>query len=104
MNETPEHPCLSPWKGAVAGGLITFAWSSLSWMVLPFHGRTVAALSDPAAIVHALEAQAGSSGIYTVINDPKGQKAPTDPFVFVSYDKKGWGGMGPALALGLLVQ
>lgn len=32
-----EHRCLSPWKGAVVGGLITFAWNALSWMALPFH-------------------------------------------------------------------
>jgi hypothetical protein len=32
-----EHRCLSPWKGAVVGGLIAFAWHSLSRMALPFH-------------------------------------------------------------------
>lgn len=35
------HPCLSPWKGAVAGGLIAFGWSALSWTVLPFHEMTL---------------------------------------------------------------
>ncbi|TBR22911.1 hypothetical protein EPO15_06985 [bacterium] len=32
-----EHPCLSPWKGAVAGGLIAFVWGAVSWTVLPLH-------------------------------------------------------------------
>lgn len=99
-----EHPCLSPWRGAVAGGLIAFAWGALSWTVLPFHDKTIGRFADAAPIVNALEAAAPASGIYLVANDPQGQKAPTDPFVFVSYHKKGWGGMGLAMALALAVQ
>ncbi len=99
-----EHRCLSPWKGAVAGGLITFAWSSISWMVLPFHDKTIAHFSDPAALVNIMEAGAPKSGIYILANDANGQAAPTDPFLFVSYEKRGWGPMGPTLLLGLLVQ
>lgn len=99
-----EHPCLSPWRGAVAGGLIAFAWGALSWTVLPFHDKTIGSFADAAAIVNALEDGAPGSGIYLVANDPKGQKAPTDPFVFVSYHKEGWGSMGLAMALGLGVQ
>lgn len=41
-----NHPCLSPWKGAVAGGLIAFAWNSFSWMVLPFHAMTLGPLGS----------------------------------------------------------
>lgn len=99
-----EHPCLSPWKGAVAGGLIAFAWSAVSWMALPFHNRTVGLLADPAAVVHAVEAAAPTSGVFLVANDPHGQTAPTDPFIFVSYHKAGWGSMGRTMLLGLLVQ
>ena len=99
-----EHRCLSPWKGAVAGGLIAFAWSSVSWMALPFHGKTISSFGDPAALVNILEAGAPKSGIYILANDKTGQLAPTDPFVFISYDKRGWGSMGSAMALGLLVQ
>ncbi len=99
-----EHPCLSPWKGAVVGGLIAFAWSALSWMVLPFHGRTLSVFADPAPIIRALEATGGASGVYIVKNDARGQTAPTDPFVFVSYAKAGWGSMGRSMALGLAVQ
>jgi len=46
-----EHRCLSPWKGAVAGGLIAFAWSAFSWVALPFHNRTIVRFADPAAVV-----------------------------------------------------
>ncbi len=99
-----EHRCLSPWKGAVAGGLIVFAWSAVSWMALPFHDKTISSFGDPAALVNILEAGAPKSGVYILANDPKGQSAPTDPFIFISYEKKGWGSMGRTMTLGLLVQ
>ena len=98
-----EHKCLSPWKGAVAGGLIAFAWSSIAWMALPFHNQSVRTFADPAAVVTALEANTRGSGVYIVPNDAKGQTAPTDPFVFLSFHKEGWGSMGLSClaALGL---
>lgn len=88
----------------MAGGLVAFAWGAVSWMALPFHDRSIGAFVDPAAVVGALEANAPRSGVYLVTNDPKGQTAPTDPFVFLSYRKKGWGSMGLSMALGLLLQ
>lgn len=48
-----EHPCLSPWKGAVAGGLIAFAWGGFSWMVLPFHGPVAVAPGRDLAVALA---------------------------------------------------
>ena len=99
-----EHKCLSPWKGAVAGGLIAFVWSAASWMALPFHEKTLRQLPDAAAVIQGVGGEAAPSGVYLLMNDPKGQKAPTDPFIFVSYSAKGWGGMGGSMALGLLMQ
>jgi hypothetical protein len=99
-----EHRCLSPWKGAVVGGLIAFAWSEVAWMALPFHNKTISAFGDPAALVNIMEAGAPKSGIYVLANDPKGQTAPTDPFLFISYDKSGCGSMWKMMALGLLTQ
>ena len=90
-----EHRCLSPWKGAVAGGLIVFAWSAFSWMVLPFHNRTIAPFRDPAAVAAAVEAATPGSGVYVLA-------APDAPFLFVSYDKRGAGSRTAGLALGLL--
>src|ERR1700674_3198406 len=99
-----EHKCLSPWKGALAGGLIAFGWSSISWMALPLHEKALRAFADPAAVVGAVTASAPASGIYLLANDQKGQKAPTDPFIFLVYKKEGWGSMGLAMALALLLQ
>ena len=99
-----EHRRLSPWRGAVAGGLIVFARSVFSWLILPFHNRAIAPCGDPAALVDIMEAGAPKSGVYVLANDPTGQTAPTDPFIFVSYDKKGSGSRAAAVALGLLLQ
>jgi hypothetical protein len=99
-----EHKCLSPWKGAVAGGLIAFAWSAISWMALPFHGKTLSNIPDPAAVIQGIGGEASPSGVYLLMNDAKGQKAPTDPFIFVSYHAKGWGSMRASMAMGLLMQ
>jgi hypothetical protein len=97
-----EHKCLSPWKGTVAGGLIVFAWSALSWMVLPFHNKTIRPLPAPEAVVGALSQS--PSGVYLLTNDMKGQTAPTDPFIFVAYHAQGWGSMGLTMLMGLIVQ
>ncbi len=49
-----EHKCLSPWKGAIAGGLVVFAWGAISWMVLPFHEKTIHTFGDQASVVNVL--------------------------------------------------
>ncbi|MBI3549196.1 MAG: hypothetical protein HY078_09170 [Elusimicrobia bacterium] len=99
-----EHKCLSPWKGAVAGGLIAFVWSSISWMALPFHEKTLSEFKDPVATVQMLSANAPSSGAYIVKYDMSGKTMPTGPFVFLSLNREGWGSMGATMALGLAMQ
>jgi hypothetical protein len=60
-----EHQCLSPWKGAVVGGVIVFLWSAISWMVLPFHGRTL--FTDPVSVVGGLLSQGVAAFFWTWI-------------------------------------
>lgn len=98
-----EHRCLSPWKGAAVGGVIVFVLQALSWMAFPFHNWTVHEFKDAAPIIHAIETAAPGSGVYIVANDPKGQTAPTDPFIFVSYHKAGWGSMGSSMVIDFVV-
>ena len=42
-----EHRCLSPWKGALVGGLIAFSWSAVSWLALPLHNATMNSFPNP---------------------------------------------------------
>ena len=50
-----EHRCLSPWKGAVVGGVIAFIWLELSGRIMPFHDAPL-----PAAHVLLLAQGAGA--------------------------------------------
>ena len=99
-----EHKCLSPWKGAAAGGLVVFAWSAISWMALPLHERTVHPLPSGAAVAAYLAESVPGSGVYFLANDPVGRSTPKNPFIFLAYNTQGWGSMGVSMALGLLIQ
>lgn len=99
-----EHKCLSPWKGAIAGGLITFVWSAVSWMALPFHNQTIGMFKEPMPVLNAIAADVPGSGVYLLKNDFSGKASPSAPFVFLSYNLSGWGSMGATMTLGLLLQ
>lgn len=99
-----QNYCLSPWKGAIAGGLIAFVWSSISWMALPFHNKSIRTFKDPLPVLNALVADAPESGVYLLLKDFSGKAAPQAPFVFLSFDQAGFGSMGKVMALGLLMQ
>lgn len=88
-----EHRCLSPWKGAVAGGLIVYAWTAFSWMVVPFHAKTIAPFADPAAVVGALAAEKPGILVHAGV-----------PFVFASRSADGPRPVAAAVGLGLLLQ
>lgn len=98
-----DHPCLSPWKGALIGGLVVFAWSSVSWMALPFHNKSLKHLDPAGPLLAAVQAAAPDSGIYLLGNDPAGKTAPSKPFVFLAVHADGWGGMGKSMGLGFLL-
>ncbi len=51
-------------KGTVVGGLIVFLWSAVSWMALPYHGRTLAKFQDEPAVQRALVSNVLGSGVY----------------------------------------
>ncbi|MBI5247415.1 MAG: hypothetical protein HY923_09550 [Elusimicrobia bacterium] len=98
-----EHRCLSPWKGAVVGGLIAFVWTPVSWIVLPFHQRTVRALANPAAVVRVLEAGSIEPGTYRLAPEGEGNRLE-QPTVFLSYSRPGTRGTAASLLAGLAAQ
>lgn len=94
-----EHKCLSPWKGAIAGGLIVFIWSSVSWMALPFHEKSIVAL--PEAAKTSITENISRTGVYILHNDPAADRSA--PFVFLSFNEGGWSSMGAMMFAGLLL-
>ena len=89
-------------KSAVVGGVIFFIWSSISWMVLPFHAKTLKMFSNEAAIVQTMSANATGSGVYLLPKMSKDAPAAKSPFVFLVYNQDGYGNMGMRMFLGLL--
>jgi hypothetical protein len=87
--------------GAVFGGIILLAWSSLSWIMLPWHTATLKKFTNGDAVETAVAANAPEGGIYVVPfgDDAASQeKMKRGPMLFVSYRASGVPSMtGPVL-------
>ncbi len=100
---------------ALPGAAVYFVWQMLTWMLIPIHGPTVAALPDEDTIRDALVEQDIESGVYIVPsgNDDEDMMDPESEFVkrhqagpiFAIYFHKG--GLEPmsgsVLGLGFLI-
>ena len=85
---------------AVLGGVILFIWSSMSWMVLPWHNNTFLGFSNEAVVSQAMLAGSEKPGVYLTPNmhDGKGDDSQmgkyTGPFALIIWNREGWGDMG----------
>ena len=92
--------------GAIIGGILVFAWSMVSWMVLPYHTQSIHQFKDEAALTKLIKEQADQSGVYvlpfvpgdTLSKGPAEQKAAWEevqkkqqagPMVFASVALEG---------------
>ena len=55
----------------IAGTLILFVWSALSWMVLPFHSNTLNSIPDNAINAELLKEHLTKDGVYHYPGFPK---------------------------------
>lgn len=56
--------------GIILGGIVAYAWSSISWMALPFHMDSLQTLSNEAAVAEAIvEGAEAGTGIYLIPGD-----------------------------------
>lgn len=103
---------------AIVGTIVVFAWSSASWMILPWHYWDMKSFKKEGHVItESVQVEAPESGIYTVPNfsadahkTPDTQKAWSDkaqhgPFVFMAVKAKGlhWD-MNVALAIQFATQ
>ena len=51
-------------KATIIGGLIIFIWGMISWMVLPWHEKTLHSFKDETAVARTITDNATVSGIY----------------------------------------
>lgn len=52
--------------GGLFGGIVLFAWSCISWMVLPFHAQTINNFKDTAAVQTTMMLNVDKAGVYTI--------------------------------------
>lgn len=107
-------------QGGLIGGLILFLWSALSWVVLPFHEKTLQSFQNEMLVESALMASLDhdQGGVY-ILPSMKGahsgsgteeakkqarEKAAKGPFVFAVISPKGWGSMPLHSLIGFLTQ
>ncbi len=93
---------------AILGGVIFFAWNSVSWMVLPWHQQTINHFDNDQAIMEVLSANANAEkgGIYllpkmehktkaSAVDEMLAESADSqvsqEPFAFISYKPQGSG-------------
>jgi hypothetical protein len=89
-------------KGTLLGGAFLFAWSAVSWMVLPWHNAGFNAFTPEEPVLAAIDAAAPQSGVY-LAPSPKPDGAPAPgPFAHVIVKKAGYGSLGRAMGLGFL--
>ena len=53
--------------GAVLGGLVAFGWGALSWMLLPWHGKTLKTFKDEVAVAKVVRQNAPEPGMYLLL-------------------------------------
>jgi hypothetical protein len=58
--------------GALLGGLVVFAWSAVSWMVLTWHNPTMNSFANEAAVAQVLMENAPTGGMYWLPGMPAG--------------------------------
>jgi hypothetical protein len=105
---------------ALAGGVAFFVWGAISWMALPWHRATYSGFANEDDVVKAIEANAPTSGIYTLPKPECGKGAATPearkaaqqaawdkmkkgPLVQAVVQRRGTGSMGPYMLRGFLL-
>ena len=97
----------------VAGGVVLFVWSAVSWMVLPWHNATFHKFDQERVVEVVLGTYAPRKGIYLLPSPAAGTpqerkeahgRAAKGPFAFVVMSPQGWSAMPIHLAVGLVTQ
>jgi len=119
MNEGKSMKILL--RSGLAGGFIVFLWGALSWMVLPYHAKTLNHFQDERIVQAALTTNALGAGIYVLPHpEPENAKLPDalarqralsrqrqaehGPFALVVFQPRGTGPMMFLMARGLALK
>lgn len=74
--------------GGILGGIILFIWSSISWMMLPWHAASLNKFNNENVVAQAITSNVAKSGIYIFPSMCKDKSANANmskgPFVFAA--------------------
>ncbi|MDA0323857.1 MAG: hypothetical protein O2923_14245 [Verrucomicrobia bacterium] len=93
--------------GGIAGGIVLHVWSTISWMVLPWHNTTIGSFQNEDAVLGLVQEQAIQSGVYFApghaADNQEAQQAKmkSGPRVFAVVRTDGMASMGPSIAKGV---
>ena len=68
-------------------GVAAFAWSSISWMALPFHMNSLSKFTNENQAVESIDKLAADSGIYVAPSCCTKEKPKSKTFVFAAVTK-----------------
>ncbi len=93
------------WLAGLAGAVILFVYSAISWMVLPWNEGTLKSFPNEAAVVEVMS-QVKDAGMYAYPG-PQGSEGGTmptaGPTVFAAVRPGPPAPMGPAMGIGFLI-
>ncbi len=107
--------------GGLIGGVIIYAWGVVSWMVLPFHSKSMEKFKDDVAMQETIMMNVDKAGIYMLPTCPmkRGTADPaalkelkkqacaqfeTGPVVYSVINPKGIGPMWQSMTKGFAIQ
>jgi hypothetical protein len=76
--------------GALVGGILTFAWQTLSWTALELHGSSQEYTPKQDSILQYLSTQFSEDGSYFLPNIPPGSSAEDQEKLMASSEGKPW--------------
>lgn len=87
--------------GAVLAGIVLFIWSALSWMVIPWHDKTMTGFTDDKAVNDVIRANAKTSGVYFSPADQN--RVANSPNVYAAVRVEGMASMTKPLIVSFLI-
>lgn len=86
---------------SILGALVLFVWSALSWMVIPWHEKTMSGFTDDKAVSEAIRANIKGSGVYFSPADEA--RVASGPLVYAAIRQEGMTSLTKPLIISFLL-
>lgn len=90
------------WKAGIAGGVVLFVYSAISWMVMPWNEGSLQGFPDESAVRASISA-IKTRGVYMMpMGEQDAAANPQGPMVFAAVAPGPMASMGPSMAIGFV--